>query len=97
MEDIPDENKIIISEKDLKKLEAYNKILNTGREYQKNNPEKLKVIQAKYYKKLREEHPEKYQILLERRRKSYAKKKEALKKQEEELNISLEINKISIS
>jgi len=37
MEDIPDENKIIISEKNFKKLEAYNKLIEKVKQYQKQN------------------------------------------------------------
>ena len=86
MEDIPD-NKI--SEKDLKKLEAYNRLIEKVKGYQKQNPEKLKASQAKYYKKSKEENPERYEKTLEKQRIYYANvvkpRKEALKKANESI------------
>ena len=81
-------DKNIISDNDLKKLEAYNRLINRTKEYQKNNPVKVKEFKARYWIKMREENGEVYERILQKKREHYAlhikPQKDALRKEKKE-------------
>ena len=56
-------------------LERKNKLIEKSKKWLKENPEKARINNQNSYQRLKEYNPEKYQQLLERKRKYYIEKK----------------------
>ena len=56
-------------------IRLYKKHLHAVKKYQQENPEKMKIKSRKYYGKQKESNPEKYKLMLEKKKEQYNIKK----------------------
>lgn len=56
----------------MEKAKKYEKHLEYISNYQRNNPDKIKVKQSNYYKRLKQEFPDKYRDMLQKKKQYYA-------------------------
>jgi hypothetical protein len=60
-----------LNEELYRKAMQYEKHLERVKQYQKNNPEKVKEKQSRYYTKLKQEFPDKYWDMINKKRQYY--------------------------